>query len=254
VKTTEARKWLAEVEACPALDGKGKFENPRQSMRRKFPSGLWMGAAFGVAFAIAAIVLVSRGTGASGLVSALRMTARWSFLLFWVAYAGGALATLIGRAFKPLAEHGREFGLAYASAQLVHLSLVVWLFRIASSPPLTGKLLYFFLVAVVWTYLLAILSFGNLGWALGPKTWRAVRIFGVNYILLAFAYDFVPAAIHSPEHYGTGRLIQYAPFAATCVIAPVLVLSASAYRRLGMRYRAAVLGPAINYQSGAGEA
>jgi hypothetical protein len=58
---------------------------------------------------------------------ALRMTARWSFLLFWVAYAGGALATLFGPALAPLSGRGREFGLAFAAAHLVHIGLVIWL-------------------------------------------------------------------------------------------------------------------------------
>ena len=115
--------------------------------------------AFAVALALAAAVFATRGLD---IVKALRMTARWSFLLFWLAYAGGALAALFGPTFGPLAARGRDFGLAYASAQLVHVGLVIWLFQISSSPPLSGGLYYFFVMAVVLTYLLAIFSFGGL--------------------------------------------------------------------------------------------
>ena len=81
--------------------------------------------AFGIALVLAAAVLAIKGVDAKSLVIALRLTARWSFLLFWVAYAGGAMATLFGPALEPLARRGREFGLAYAAAQLIHLGLVV---------------------------------------------------------------------------------------------------------------------------------
>ena len=90
-------------------------------MRRKDPTVLWMGAAFAVALALTIAVFAVKGID---IVQALRLTARWSFLLFWLAYAGGAMATLFGPTLKPIAAHAREFGLAYAAAQLVHLGLV----------------------------------------------------------------------------------------------------------------------------------
>src|SRR5580658_1821786 len=95
----------------------------------------WMGAAFFVSLALAAIVLSRNGTSANGLLPALQLTARWSFLLFWVAYAGGAVAALFGPALAPLGRRGREFGLAYASAMTVHFSLVIWFFHISANPP-----------------------------------------------------------------------------------------------------------------------
>jgi hypothetical protein len=61
-----------------------------------------------------------------------------------VAYAGGAIAELFGPALGPLARRGREFGLAYAAAQLIHVGLVVWLFQITSRLPLSGKVLVLF--------------------------------------------------------------------------------------------------------------
>ncbi len=178
------------------------------------------------------------------------MTARWSFLLFWVAYAGGAMATLFGPAFAPLARRGREFGLAYAAAMLTHVGLLIWIFELTSHAPLSGNSLLFFGIGIVFTYLLALFSFGRLAEALGWTGWLILRIAGVNYILFAFASDFVPALIH-PVHlataqYGVWRLVAYMPFAVMSVAAPLLVLAAAVHRRLEMRYSHAGLGPVVD--------
>jgi hypothetical protein len=196
-----------------------------------------MGMAFGVSFVLAAAVLAIKGIDEKSIRIALRLTARWSFLLFWVAYAGGAIAALFGPALTLLARRGREFGLAYASALLIHLGLVVWLFLITSRPPLSGQSFVLFFTGIVWTYLLAVLSFGSLAEGLGPSGWRILRITGLNYILFAFASDFVtPLIRHRAAQYGVLWLVAYVPFAAMSVAAPLLVLAAAARRRLGMRY------------------
>ena len=216
---------------------------PPHRMKGKDPTVFWMGAALAIALALTCAVFAVRGID---IVQALRLTARWSFLLFWLAYTGGAIATLFGPAFKPIATRAREFGLAYAAAQLVHLGLVVWLFQVSSRPPLSGKPFAFFVVAIVWTYLLAVFSFGGIAKTLGSRGWRALRIAGINYILLAFASDFVPPAFHSTADYGVRRLAEYTPFAAMCIAAPLLVLAAAANRRLGMRYSPTRLGQVAN--------
>src|SRR5436305_715941 len=93
-------------------------------------TAIWMGAAFGTALGLAAITLSISGIGTTGLGRALRVTARFSFLLFWLAYAGGALKTLFGTAFRPVSWRGRDFGLAFAAAYVVHIGLVIWLYQI----------------------------------------------------------------------------------------------------------------------------
>jgi hypothetical protein len=227
-----------------------KESPPSQRMKRN-STLLWMGMAFGIALGLAAAVLAINGTDHKGLVMGLRLTARWSFLLFWVAYSGGAMAALFGPAFESLARRGREFGLAYAAAQLIHLGLVVWLFQISSRPPLAGKLFVFFAIGIFWTYLLAIFSFGGLAKTLGSRGWRVLRVVGLNYILLAFAFDFVPPVIHplirpGTSHYGAWRLVAYLPFAAMSAAAPLLVLAAAAERRQGMRYSRAGIKPSVD--------
>jgi hypothetical protein len=130
---------------------------------------VWMGSAFCAALALAALVLEALGPGVHGTTVALQVTARFSFLLFWPAYAAGAMATLFGPAFEPLKRRGREFGLAFASAHLVHLGLVAWLTSIGAAPAL-GVFLFFGLAAL-WTYLFALFSIPRLQKALGSKGW-----------------------------------------------------------------------------------
>ena len=113
-----------------------------------------MWAALLVALALAVIVLVIFGVGERGTAIALRATARWSFLLFWPAYAGGAIAWLWPR-LNGLARHGRELGLAYASAQLIHVGLVLWIIHVATEP--SGAMVFFW-IGIFCTYLLALFS------------------------------------------------------------------------------------------------
>jgi hypothetical protein len=224
-------------------------------MKRKPIPVFWMGMAFAIGLCLVALVLALEGVDAEGLKIGLQVTARWAFLLFWVAYAGRAMATLFGPAFAPLARRGREFGLAYAAAMLTHIGLLVWLFLLTFHAPLTGSSLLFFFTGIVFTYLLALFSFGRLVETLGPTGWLILRIAGLNYILLAFATDFVPAVIH-PEiaQIRFWRLVAYVPFAAMSVAAPVLVLAAAAHRRLEMRSSHAGFEPVpFPRQTGASE-
>jgi hypothetical protein len=138
-----------------------------------------------------ALVLVTRVAAAPGdrLSLTLRATARWSFLWFWLAYAGGALAALFGSAFQRLAHRSRDFGLAIASAHLVHVGLVAWLL-LSSATPFPRSPLIFFGIGVFWIYLLALLSIPRLSAKLNPATVRTLRTVGVEYFAFAFLVDF----------------------------------------------------------------
>ena len=182
----------------------------------------WMAAAFGAALVLTAVTLMLHGTDNKSTRLALELTARFSFVLFWLAYAGGAIATLFR--VDALAGRGREFGLAFAAAHLVHVGLVIWLGVLMGRVPLSGGLLLFFMVGLAFTYLLAFLSFGGAR-ALGPL-WRPLRVIGMNYILIAFARDFIlPVLTPKPAQYNVAHFVAYAPFAAACVAAPLLVLA-----------------------------
>jgi hypothetical protein len=182
-----------------------------------------MSAALGVAFVVAVSVLAISGANAHGTDRALAATARLSFLLFWLAYTGSALATLFGPRFQPVKDRGREFGLCFASAHLVHLGLVGWICWIGAAPGVSTFL--FFGIAVVFTYLIAAFSVPSLYRALDRRLWWLLLTVGLNYIMYAFATDFFrrPGA-------GPGYYIGYLPFAVLCIVGPTLRLAAFGLR------------------------
>ena len=162
---------------------------------------------------LAATVLVIFGVRERGTTIALRLTARWSFLLFWPAYAGGAMSKLFGSRFVGLARRGRDFGLAFASSQLVHVGLVLWFFYLA--PGTNGGMLFFW-IGVACTYLLALFSLPRLRDALGPRLWRICCEVALDYIMLVFAVDFIriPLQEDGPDRYP----LTYVPFAIMLVV------------------------------------
>jgi len=194
----------------------------------------WMAAAFGVALAMVIVIRLAEGPG-ERVAMALRATARWSFFLFWLASAGGALTTLFGSRFQALAKRSRDFGLAFASAHLVHLGLVAWIYYSSANPPKQPTLI-FFGVAVFWTYLLAILSVKRLSAKLNPKVWRFVRTVGVEYIAFAFLVDFNKISFQD----GIASVMIYLSLLALAAAGPLLRIAAvvkrqSEARTLGTR-------------------
>ena len=192
--------------------------------RRPITPASLMWAAFLIALALATTLLVIFGVEERGTAIALRATARWSFLLFWPAYAGGAIAWLWPR-LSGMARYGRELGLAYASAQLIHVGLVLWIIHIATGP--TGAMLFFW-IGILCTYLLALFSVQRLRGALEPRLWRIFRTFALEYIAIAFAADFI--TLHADEF--IKHPVSYVPFALMLVSGAGLRIVAFADRRL----------------------
>jgi hypothetical protein len=183
-----------------------------------------MSAAFLAALGLAVIILVIFGVGERGTAIALRATARWSFLLFWPAYAGGAIARLWPR-LNGLARHGRELGLAYASAQLIHVGLVLWIIHVATG---SSGAMVFFWVGIFCTYLLALLSLPRLQDALEPRLWRILRTIALEYIAIAFTADFITLHAHALGE----QPLSYLPFALMLVSGAGLRFVAFLDRRL----------------------
>ena len=190
----------------------------------------WMIVSFAVALAIVLDYRLAAGPG-ERVSGALRATARWSFILFWLASVGRPLATLFGGRFQALAAHARDLGLSYASAHLVHLALVVWIYYYAivhgKELPSQNTLILFG-IAVFWTYLLVLLSFDSFAAKLKARTCRVLRASGVEYIALAFFIDF----FKSPFQNGFAHIADYAPFVVLSVAGPLLRLAAMGKRRL----------------------
>jgi hypothetical protein len=196
----------------------------------------WMLTGFVVALASTAVMFAAFGAGSRGTALGLEVTARWSFLLFWPAYAGSAAATLFGGPrFAGWARRGREFGLAFASAQLVHVGLVLWYYHIASE---RVGLMLFFWAGVLCTCALALFSLPRLRTALGPRLWRIFRTVALEYIALVFAADFIRLPLREGyENYPP----SYLPFAVVLVASAGLRLAAFARRMMAARR----LGPRV---------
>jgi hypothetical protein len=185
-------------------------------MRSRANTGVWMTVAFAAALALTAVVFMTLGADVRGTRAALAATGRLSFLLFWAAYAGGALVVLVGQASLPLQRYGREFGLAFAAAHLVHLALVARLCELGDVPGFGTFAL--FGLAAAWLYALALLSFDGLRGRIGAGTWRILRDVGMNFIAFAFAVDF----IKQPLRGDVRHVVEYAPFALLAVLGPAL--------------------------------
>jgi hypothetical protein len=153
---------------------------------------------------------------------ALQITARWSFVLFWLAYCGSAMAKLFGERFAALARRGRDFGLAFASAQFPHFAIVAWL--LLKAPKSSGGMAFFW-VGIFCTYLLALLSLPSLNDALGSRAWRTLRTAAMEYIALVFAADFIlgPLQANGFSKYP----LTYVPFALLLVGGGVLRATAN---------------------------
>jgi hypothetical protein len=192
-----------------------------------------MAAALAVALAIVLVIRLGVIPGEK-LGNALRATARWSFLWFWLASTGGALAFLFGSRFRPVAQRGRDFGLAFASAHLVHVGLVAYLYCFPVNPPPPASLI-FFGIGVFWTYLLALLSIRRASSVLSPRTLKIVRTLGVEYISLAFLVDFTK----NPFQDGVLSSAYYLPFQALAIAGPILRIAAMVKRMAHARTVAA---------------
>lgn len=172
---------------------------------------VWMAFAFIAALTAATCAVAIAGANERGIDDALLLTGRVSFIMFWLAYAGRSAARLFGQRFEPLKRQSRNFGLAFASAHVVHLGLVAWLCYIGASPPFSSFVT--FGIAVFWTYLLAIVSIGRLQKAIGQRQWRLISFVGLNYIAIAFAFDFMRLHPDMSLRY----LVGYLPFVVLAV-------------------------------------
>src|SRR5208282_1003159 len=111
-----------------------------------------------------------------------------------------------------LARRGRELGLAFASAQLVHVGLILWLIHIATKPV---DAMVFFWVGILCTYLLALFSLPWLRDALGPRLWWVFLTIALEYIAIAFAADFILGPLQAG---GLSKYpLTYLPFALMLV-------------------------------------
>ena len=173
--------------------------------------------AFLAALALAALTLSLYGAGAEGTDQALRVTARFSFLLFWSAYAGGLFRRFPVPLLAVYAGLRRELGLGFASAHSVHVLLILWRYRIGF--PVSTRVLVVDGIGIIWMYALVVFSLDRLRRVLAPLALRIVFNAGLEYIAYVFLSDFLIAALVR----GRAASLAYLPFT-------VLLLGAAAAR------------------------
>jgi hypothetical protein len=183
-------------------------------------AGWWMLGALLPSMLLACGALLARGVAAPGTILALKLTARWAYCFFWPAYTGGALASFFGPRFAPLAKSGRELGLAFVAAMVPHTALIAWVFHILPEPPMPPVKVAFFVVALAFAYVLALLSVPAIAARLDASRLRWMRAIAVEYIALAFLRDF----LRSPIHQAPLEMLAYVPFAALALGAAFLRL------------------------------
>jgi len=185
---------------------------------------LFVSSAFFMAAALAAATLLLRGTGPQGVDAALGTTARLAFVFFLLAYASGALVTIFGPSFLPLARHGRNLGLAFAAVGVVHLALVGRLCIIGAAPDRSTFI--FFGTAAFFVFLLTVLSIKAVQRFLHQGLWWAVRLVGMNFIAYAFYVDLSRKPFDGSLIHG----LYYAPFLLSLGLAVLCRLVASSLK------------------------
>lgn len=129
-----------------------------------------------------------------GLRSAIRATARSSFVLFLIAFTASAFAVLVPSPLsKALVRERRFIGLAFAFSHLVH-AVVVYVYTLVDTEfrqsatvanNIPGTIGYMFIL------LLALTSFKSSARLLGPKAWKKLHVTGMWVIAAVFIYAYV---------------------------------------------------------------
>jgi sulfoxide reductase heme-binding subunit YedZ len=144
------------------------------------------------AFAAAATGLWFAGSAdREGFLAAARLTARWSFVWFIVVWSASALARLWPGGWRAwLLYNRRGFGLAFASAHLIHagffLTAILGFGADTSLKTVIGGGLGY-----VFVILLALTSSDYWVRKLTPRGWKLLHTIGVTYIALIFFTSYL---------------------------------------------------------------
>lgn len=142
--------------------------------------------------------LSSAGTTLDAWRMAVRVTARFSLVLFLLAFLASSLARIFtNNLTRSLLRERRGMGLAFAGAHFVHLGAFVTYFALGGLVPpapvlIAGGLGYLVVAAMAAT---------SNDWStarLGAKNWRRLHVFGLYYIWLIFALTYLSRAAKGP--------------------------------------------------------
>jgi methionine sulfoxide reductase heme-binding subunit len=152
--------------------------------------------------------------GTDGFRFALRLTARASFVFWFLTFVAGPLASIQQAAASPLLRWRPRLGLAFAGAHLVHMGLVLTI-------PLLIKIHYpaFIIVfggtGAIIAGMLALTSFRAVRKHIALRTWKLLHRGGIWYLGIMFSYGF----LWRPLTEGTVVKPLYWPFTIAIVTA-----------------------------------
>lgn len=135
-------------------------------------------------------LLMHDGLNAQGALAASRLTARWSFVWFMLAWSASSMAALWpGGWRRTLLQRRRAIGLSFAMAHLIHagfflIAMLMFGEKIPAATLVGGGIGYLFVALMAATSNTASVRL------LGPKIWQALHATGgwVIFVIFAFSY------------------------------------------------------------------
>ncbi|KHK66762.1 ferric reductase-like transmembrane domain-containing protein [Pseudomonas frederiksbergensis] len=139
-----------------------------------------------------ALILIINPDLTEGVRSAIRATARSSFVLFLLAFTASAFAVLVPSPLsKSLVRERRFIGLAFAFSHLVHALLIYWYGQLNTEfwPGRTTLGNVPGTVGYVFILLLALTSFKSTTRLIGTTAWKRLHTTGMWVVAAIFAYS-----------------------------------------------------------------
>jgi DMSO/TMAO reductase YedYZ heme-binding membrane subunit len=138
------------------------------------------------------LILIINPDLAEGVRSAIRATARSSFVLFLLAFTASAFAVLVPSPLsKSLVRERRFIGLAFAFSHLIHAVLIYWYGQLNTEfwPGRTTLGNVPGTVGYVFVLLLALTSFKSTTRMIGATAWKRLHTTGMWVLAAIFAYS-----------------------------------------------------------------
>ena len=139
-----------------------------------------------------ALILIINPDLTEGVRSAIRATARSSFVLFLLAFTASAFAVLVPSPLsKSLVRERRFIGLAFAFSHLVHALLIYWYGQLNTEfwPGRTTLGNVPGTVGYVFILLLALTSFKSTTRLIGTTAWKRLHTTGMWVVAAIFVYS-----------------------------------------------------------------
>jgi methionine sulfoxide reductase heme-binding subunit len=181
-----------------------RSENEMKEKALVAPRGwLLVAAAAFVVFLSVGVVVLTTADPVEAARRAIRVTARFSIVLFLLAFTASAVWRFWPNAWTRWQRSNRRYiGVSFAVSHFTHLGAIAALGRVAPAELaadanaitwIFGGLAYVFIAAMTLT------SFDRTAQMLGPRAWTILHTTGSYYIWLIFANSYVARAGAAPE-------------------------------------------------------